>query len=200
MSFSFGELIKYGLRVLTRNGPGRLMSFEDQSGIVKLDKAWAGSRDLHFCSKDQSEMVLESDFTLVRVINLSTFAPIFITSAQNYPSWEECLNAMNDMYSSNETLLALNFKQRVFKANRNIISEDPYQILEVGLSVYRQHTVNKFYSSLEEAKKDWKDDIDAMSGTSGELLLCVLLDFDKMEIMARAIFATTQVVSKETFW
>lgn len=192
------EWVKYGLRVFTRNGPGKLISCEEMHGVVRLDKPWAGSRDFYF--EEQGEVVLESDFTLVRIINLTSFTPILVTSAQNYWSWGECLSAMEDLYSSNETLLALNFQKRVFESNRKLKGEDLYQILETGLSVYRQHTKDKFYFSLEEARKAWHEDIDVLSGTSSDILLCALLDFENNKILAKAFFATTQVVSKETFW
>lgn len=149
MSFKT-EWVAFGSRVLTRNGPGRLVSLGGMGGEVELDKSWAGSRFLFV--GEPGEASLESDFTLVRIINLTSFAPTLIMSAQNYPSWEECLKALEEPYASNETLLALNFKSKIFESNRRIESEDPYQILETALSIYRQSLEAKFYSFLEEAQ------------------------------------------------
>lgn len=55
-------------------------------------------------------------------------------------------------------------------------------------------------SSVGEAKEAWQKDIDLLSGTSGDILLCALLDFENRKILAKAVFAVTQVVSKEIFW
>lgn len=195
MSFK-KEWAKYGARVLTRNGPGKFHSFTGAGAQVELDSPWAGDKLL---LGEVDEMVVESDFTLVRIINLGTFTPGLITNAQNYPSWDECKNALEEPVASNETLIALNFEKRQFKSNRKIESDDPYHILEIPLNVYRVLKV-KLYSSLEEAQKAWQDDIDALSGTSDDILLCALLDFENKQILAKAVLAATQVVSKEIFW
>lgn len=192
------EWVGYGSRVLTRNGPGRLVSFEETHGLIRLDKAWAGSKDFYY--EDLGEITLESEYTLVRIINSGSLKPILLVNAQNYPSWEECPRALEKPYASNETLLALNFESKIFESNRKLESEIPFQILETGLSEYRHPTEVKFYSSFEKAKKAWKKDVDVLSGTSGDILLCTLLDFENKKILAKAIFATTQTISKETYW
>lgn len=197
MSFKI-EWVKKGSRVITQNGPGSLESFGGLGGEVRLDKEWAGSKLLYF--SDTGEMSLESDFTLIRVINLGKFKPILLASAQNYPSREECMSVLEEPCASNETLLALDFQQRTFESSRKIESELPYQVLETGLSVYRRIEDVSFYSSLDEAREAWQEDVDPLAGTSGDVLLYALLDFEGRKILAKAVLTTAQVVSKETFW
>lgn len=187
---------KYGARVLTRNGPGKLFSFIGNGVEVKLDKPWAGKKSRFFDETD--EIVIESNFTLVRIINLGSSTPRLITTGQNYPTWDECRNTLGGPFASNETLIALNFEKRIFESNRRLENTDLYQVLETTLNAY-QATEAKLYSSLEKARKAWQDDIDALSGTSGDILLCALLDFENKRILAKAVFAATQVVSKEIF-
>ena len=192
------EWTEYGSRVLTRKGPGKLISCEESRGLVRLDKSWAGSKDFYY--EERGEITLESNFTLVRIINLTSFASTLVMNAQNYSSWEECLRALEEPYASNETLLALNFERKIFESNRKIESEDPYQILETGLSVFRQSLEIRFYSSLEEVQAAWQEDIDSLSGTTGDILLYTMLDFENKKILAKAVFTTAQTVSKETYW
>ncbi len=192
------EWVEYGSRVLTRNGPGKIISCEETHGLVRLDKTWAESKDFYY--EDRGEITLESEYTLVRIINLGSLKPILLVNAQNYPSWEECRKALEKPYASNETLLALNFESKIFESNRKVESEIPFQILETGLSVYRKPMEVKFYSSLEKAKKAWQKDVDVLSGTTGDILLYTMLDFENKKILAKAVFTTTQTVSKETYW
>lgn len=186
--------VKRGSRVLTRNGPGELVSYGGMGAEVELDKPWAGSKFAFFGEAD--EIVVESNFTLVRIINLGSFTSRLIADAQNYFSWDECRNALEGPFASNETLVALNFEKRIFESNRRIESANPYQVLETGLSIYRP-TEAKLYSSLKKAGEAWKKNIDVLAGTSGNILLCVLLDLENKRILAKAVFAATQVVSKE---
>lgn len=193
MSFK-KEWVKRRTRVLTRNGPGKLISYGRIGAKVELDKPWAGSKFAFFGETD--EIVIESNFTLVRIINLGSFTPRLIVGAQNYSFWDECLNALEGHYASNETLIALNFEKRIFESNRRLESPNPYQILETGLGIC-QSTEAKLYSSLGETKTAWQENIDTLSGTSGNIWLCTLLNLENKRILAKAVFATTQVVSKE---
>ncbi|MBU4000359.1 hypothetical protein KKG29_04285 [Patescibacteria group bacterium] len=197
MSFNTKKL-KRGSRVLTRNGPGELVSCGGMGvGVgVELDRPWAGSKFVFF--GEAEEIVVESNFTLVRIINLGSLAPRLIAGAQNYLSWDECRNALEEPFALNETLVALNFEKRILESNRRLGNADLYQILETGLSIY-QPAEAKLYSSLKKAEEAWKKNIDALSGTSGDILLCALLDLENKRILAKAVFAATQVVSKEIF-
>lgn len=189
--------MKRGTRVFTRNGPGAIVSCGGSVIGVELDHLWAGEKIVYFESSD--EMVVESDFTLVRVINLGSFTPRLIVSAENYLSWEECICAMRGLVSSNETLLALNFKERRFESNRSLMNSEAYQILKTGLSVYEPVAAN-FYGSLKEVRDAWAKEVDVLVGTTSNMFLCVMLDFENQQILAKALFATTQVISREIYW
>lgn len=182
------EWVKPGLRVLTRSGPGEIISYGEICQVV-LDNAVG---KIAFFEKDG--IVIESDFTVVRVINLGTFTERLITSAQNYPSWEECLRALEEPFAQNETLLALNFQERKFESNRPLGNLTAYQILEIYLDKY-QSMETKFYDSIQEAMEAWLK-ITELSGASS-ILLCTLIDLEASQILARAIFSTFGVCTKE---
>ena len=189
----FFERIKIGQKVLTRNGPGEIISFDKNRIQVELDKAIPGKKIFFF---KEGEITIDSDFTLVRVINLGTYSHRLIANAQNYPSWEECLEALKQPFPQNETLIALNFKERKFESNR-LLRGATYNLIEVYLDMYWPMDA-KFYEFESEAKEAWKK-IDDLDGTIDHILLCTLINLETFQILTRAIFSTMEVIKKEVY-
>lgn len=196
MSFK-KEWLKWNFfrRVITTNGPGTLIYFGPERKArhkwkVKLDEAVAGRRTLCI---DEGELSIESDFSLVRVINTNG---ILLSNAQNYLSWDECLEALTQPFSQDESLIALNFIDKKLELNRPL-KAPPYQIIETYIDMYWKMNA-KFYETLEEAMEAWKK-IDMIGGTSGHILLCTLVSLDANRILARALFTTAKVIKKEVY-
>lgn len=183
-----------GLRVLTRNGPGRLSKC--YGGVmceVELDEPVAGRKIIAI---EYGEIVLESNFTLIRAINCGG---LLITNAQNYPSWEETLEALFQPFSQDETLIALNFQERILKVNR--LLPPCFHLLEVYFDMYwpSREQESEVYSESHEARRAWQR-IDGLSGTSDHILLCILIDLETSRILARAIFSALKTITKEVWW
>ncbi len=192
MSFK-KEWLKPRLRVLTRDGPGELISYKEICE-VKVDEPVAGENTRFY---EEGEIVIESDFALVRAINCEG---MLIANAQNYPSWEEALGGLSQPFSQDETLIALNFQERVLRTNRPL-RRWPYHLIEVYLDMYwpKRELESKVYDNLEEARVAWQE-IDALSGTTDHILLCTLINLETSRILARAIFSTLKVITKEVWW
>jgi len=192
MSFK-KEWLRPELRVLTRNGPGVLFSFEEICR-VELDEAVAGQKVHIF---EPGEIVIQSDFTLVRAINCEG---TLISNAHNYPSWEETLEALSQPFSQDETLIGLNFRERILRTNRPLPAW-PYHLIEVYLDMYwsKRELESKVYGYLEEGKRAWQR-IDEFCGTTDHILLCTLVNLETSRILARAIFSTLKVITKEIWW
>ncbi|PIR73048.1 MAG: hypothetical protein COV26_00635 [Candidatus Nealsonbacteria bacterium CG10_big_fil_rev_8_21_14_0_10_36_23] len=198
MSFK-KEWLKPRLRVITRDGPGELISYR-KICEVKLDEPFAG-KNIHLY--EEGEIVIESDFTLVRIISgvfpTGPDLPDLVIGAQNYPSWEECLKAFEEPLSQNEELLALNFKEQKFKRNppclRNV---ELYYLIETYLGLYWLIKA-KFYDSQEKAKEAWQR-IDELSKRTDDIFLCTLIDEVNSRILTRAVFSTLKVITKEVWW
>lgn len=192
MSFK-KEWIRPGLRVITPEGTGELISYGEICE-VKLYKPFALEEISSF---GLGEIVIESDFTLVRAINCEG---TLISNAQNYPTWEETLGALSQPFSQDETLIALNFKEKTFRANRFLLLW-PYHLIEVYFDMYwtKREAESEVYEDLEYARAAWQR-IDALEGTTGHILLCCLVHFETSRILGRAIFSALNVITKETWW
>lgn len=197
------EWVKPGLRVLTPNGPGALLSPETASGFygqhyeVELDEPVSGEKTV-ICHCQEGEVVVESDFSMLRVINLGFLDYHLISGVQNYPTWEECLEALKQPFSQDENLLALNFREKKFQTNRFLPAIERYNLIQCYFDAHHRMEA-KFYDSKEEAKEAWKE-IDKLSGTTGYIMLCCLIDHKTLEILSRAIFSRFKVIIKETWW
>jgi hypothetical protein len=187
------EWLRPRLRVLTRNGPGELLQY-GKICKVELDQPVAGKRIDYY---EPGEIVIESDFTLVRAIN---FAGILLVNAQNYPSWEETLEGLSQPFSQDETLIALNFQERVLRTNRSLPAW-PCHLIEAYFDIYwpKRELESEVYNDLEEGKRAWQR-IDNLSGTVDHILLCTLVNLSTSRVLARAIFSTLKVIIKQTWW
>jgi len=190
------EWLKQGLRVLTKDGKGKLFTWEStRTCEVELDEPIAGARKVHY---ETGEVVLESDFTLIRVINTGFSTERLLVNAQNYPSWKEILEGLAQPFSQDETLVALDFQKKKFQSNRPFgMPDNPYHLIEVYFDMYSPMKV-KVYTTEREAREAWEE-IEKLSGTSGHLLLCVLINLETSQILAKALFATLKVVTKEVY-
>ena len=162
--------------------------------MVKLDEPVAGFETVYL---EPGEIVIESDFTLVRAINCEG---TLVTNAQNYPSWEEALEGLFQPFSQDETLIALNFQERILRTNRSLPAW-PYYLIEVYLDMYwsKRELEGKVYEDFDEAKAAWQK-VDALSGTTDHILLCTLINLETSRILTRAIFSTLKVITKEAWW
>ncbi len=96
---------KPGTRVITPVGCGAIGGRLRGSQIeIRLDESWGG-QDVAF--HGPGEIVLETDFTLLRILNVDGAG--IITSAINYPTWEEVsARALYSPYTEDETLIVGN--------------------------------------------------------------------------------------------
>ena len=193
--YEFPRVLTQTQRVITADGLGRVIGFEDPPLVldVELDRPVSGNK---CCRYGADEIALESNFSLVRVIN--TGGQLF-SNAQNFPSPEECLAMAEQPYAQNETLLALNFGTRALESsNLAPIKISDYHLIEVYLDMYWPMKLQA-YQDIEQAKKEWIK-IDTLDGTTGHIFMCVLLDFCTGKILARALFTTMNVVRKDVWW
>ena len=190
------EWLKPRLRVLTPNGPG-IIKYSRVNGVcrVKLDDPVAGEEISVF---QRGEVVVESDFTLVRLVNLGFLDYYLISSAQNYPTWEECLEALKQPFSQDEILIALNFEKKEFRTNRLLPQTEKYNFIQCYFDVHK-HMEAKFYDFIEEAKKAWEE-VDRLDGITNYILLCCIIDLETSQILSRALFSRMKVIAKETYW
>lgn len=188
------EWLKPGLRVWTRFGPGEIVVFGKYCAKVRLDEPWAGGEEAEL---EYGEIVLESDFTVVRVINCDG---LLIANAQNYPSWEEAQIALEQPFSQDETLIALNFKEKILRINRDLPSW-PYHLIEVYFDMYTKNkeAESKVYDDFEEAKTAWQK-VEQLCGTSNHIFLCALVDLKNFKILGQAVFSTLKVIRRDTFF
>jgi hypothetical protein len=179
------------LRVWTQFGPGKVVVFGKYCSKVKLDELWAGGEKVDL---GNGEIVLENNFTVVRAINCDG---LLIANVQNYPSWEEALTVLEQPFSQNETLIALNFQEKIFKTNRDFPSR-PYLLVEVYFDMYTKsiEEESKVYYNFEEAKDVWQK-VEQLCGTSGHIFLCALVDLEKSKILGRAAFCLLKIINKD---
>lgn len=198
MSFKV-EWLKATKRVITSNGLGEIIACRNipPAYTVEIDEPVAGDKTV-FCEK--GEVVVDSDFSLFKAINVQGR---ILGNAQNFPSWEECLNGLNQPFSQDETLIALNFQTKALRLNRPLHTVVyPYHLVGAYMDMYwpvDSETGGGLYKRLEGAKEAWEK-IDRLDGTSGHILLYALFDFNKSQILARALFTTLKVIKKETWW
>ncbi len=189
---------KPGTRVITPVGYGAIGSRLRGSQIeIKLDQPWGG-QDIAF--HGPGEIVLDTDFTLLRILNVDGAG--IITSAVNLPTWEEvCGLALHSFFAEDETLIGLNFATHEAVSGRIWTHLGDYHQLEVGLD---RHTkiIPWVSETRQQAIEVWERQIGRLSGTSGALLLEVLLahEGDESRILARKVLATTMVLKDEHYF
>ena len=185
------------LRVLTPRGVGQIVSL-NYMGVfeVKMEKPKSGKRVYRF---KNGEITACTNFTLVEIVNMGFSREKLLTMAQNYSSWEECLEVLDQPYSQDTTRIALNFQNKEFTANPVIPSTYRYHLIESCFDRHYLIKENIFFDSLQEAKEGWKE-IEKLAGTTGHVLFCALLDIEESRILSRAIFTTLRVIVKETYW
>ncbi|MCK4454189.1 hypothetical protein KAU51_02485 [Candidatus Parcubacteria bacterium] len=197
------EWVKEGLEdeeelsVLTPRGKGKIVSL-NSAGVfrVEIEKPKLGKRVYRF---ENGEVTPHTDFTLVRIVNLGFLREKLLTVAQNYLSWEECLEELDQPYSQDTTLIAFDFQDKEVATNRAIPQRYRYHLIESCFDRHYLIKENIFFDSLQEAKKGWKK-IEKLAGTTGHILFCTLLDVRESKILSRAVFTTLQVITKETWW
>ncbi len=185
------------LRVLTTRGVGQII-FLNYAGVfeIRMEKPKLAERVYRF---ENGEITPHTDFTLVRIVNLGFSREQLLTVAQNYPSWEYCLEGLDQPYSQDTTLIAFDFKDKEVVTNRAIRGRSRYHLIESCFDRHYLIKENIFFDSLQEAKEGWKR-IEKLAGTTGHILFCALLDVRENKILSRAIFTTLRVITKETYW
>ncbi len=163
---------------------------------IRLDKPWD---DNNITFSSPGEIVLDTDFTLVRIANVDAVGIIF--SAINYPSWKEVIDlAMMAPYCEDETLIGLNFATHEGVCARVWNHLGNYHHLECGFDRY-----NKNFPLVSETRDQallaWQENVGPLSGTSGALLLEVLLAFedDAIRVLAQKILGTAMVLKDELY-
>jgi hypothetical protein len=202
------EWLNLTRKVITPFGKGEIISIEDMGPFGKKCKVrieTTGRIEI----LPIEEVVIDSDYTVVRVINLSPgIVPgmVLFSNAKNYPTWEEARESLK-LYSTNETLIALNFKERRFESNRILrgiidplfLVKANYHLIQAYFNNYWQMEVN-FYTTESIAKYAWEERIENCDGTSEWIWLNALIDLKTRGILARAIFHAMGVIVRETYW
>lgn len=185
-----------GTRVITPNGYAKiLLSYPDGGKVeVKLEKKVAGLTHQLY---DFGQVVLDTDFTVVRILNIDYFG--FVTSAYNTPTWDEAKEALEAPYIEDETVFALNFETQEFVLNRTWKFIGAYRILEAYYDMHWRVKPIILFPTREVALQYWQEKIESLAGTSNHLLLCVLIDLEGAKILARALFSTLEALKKERF-
>lgn len=187
-----------GTRVITPIGYGAIGGRLCAGKIeVRLDQPWASEAEVF---QNPGEIVLDTDFTLLRILNVTGVG--IVTSAVNYPTWEEVADlALFWPFVQDETLIGLNFATREAVCARIWNHLGDYHQIEAG---YDRHTkiIPWVSESQEEAIQVWEAQMGPLSGTSGHLLLAILLVFedDETRILARKLLGTTMVLKDERYF
>ena len=186
------------LKVLTPRGKGEIISLSS-SGVfeIRMEKPKSAERIYRF---ENGEITMCTDFTLVRMVNLGFPSEELLTVAQNYPSWEECLEALDQPYPQDTTLIAFNFQNKEIAINHIRSRYIPrYYLIESCFDSHYLIKENIFFDSLQEAKEGWKK-IERLADTTGHILFCALFDITESKILSRAIFTALQEITNETYW
>jgi len=183
------------LRVLTPRGVGQIVSL-NSAGVFGVEMEKSGKRIYRF---ENGEITVYTDFTLVEIVNLGFSREKLLTVAQNYPSWRECLEGLDQPYPQDTTRIAFNFQYKEVASNRAIPHRPRYHLIESCFDHHYPIKENIFFDSLQEAKEGWKE-IEKLAGTTGHVLFCTLLDIKESRILSRAIFTALRVIVKETYW
>jgi hypothetical protein len=201
------EWLNLTRKVITPLGKGEIISIEDMGSFGKICKVRIESTG-RIEILPIEEVVIDSDYTVVRVINLSPgIVPemILFSNAKNYLTWEEARESLK-LYSTNEILIALNFKERRFESNRILRKIGPlflaganYYLIQAYFNNYWPMEAN-FYPTESEAKRDWREKVEKCGGVSEWIWLNTLIKLGTGEILARAIFHTMGVTVRETYW
>jgi hypothetical protein len=188
---------KPGTRVLTAIGAGAIGGRLRGGSIeVRLDKPWAGENESFH---SPGEIVLDTDFTLLRIVNVDGVD--IITSAVNYPDWDDVVGAQLAPYSEDETLIGLNFASRKAVCARIWNRLGNYHLIEAGMDRHT-HRVPAITERRDQAVMVWERVITPLAGTSGHLLIIVLLAFedDQTRILARKVLGATMVLKDEHYY
>lgn len=191
--------LKRGLRVLTSHGPG-VLDFgilRGSSRVVNLDKSFAGA-SVYYPSRKE-EVVVESDFTLLKIMRSGVLGDnALMSNAQNYPSWKECVEALEGPSSPNETLIALNFQKKELLSNFPLVPKNTL-LIRTCFNMFDNREW-EVYVTPEEGKRAWESISGKLDGTGGPVTLWTLIDVEASRILARAILSTHKVILKETWW
>jgi len=201
--------IEWGLnqKVITPRGVGEVVSIEDW-GICEVKLKEGGRREFEI-----EEVVLDSDYTVVRIINLGLglnpgmngLEMKLLANAKNHPNWGEAKKAL-ELYATNETLIALNFEERRFESNRilkgGIAPSLPegdanYHLIQAYFNNYWPMK-EIFFEAEEETRKAWEE-IEKYGATSEWIWLNALLDLEKNRILGQAIFCPVGVIRRKTW-
>ncbi|MGB2762227.1 MAG: hypothetical protein WBC21_01650 [Minisyncoccales bacterium] len=186
------------LKVLTPKGKGEIISLNSAGSLkIRMEKPKLGELVYRF---ENGEITVCTDFTLVEIVNLGFSREQLLTVAQNYLSWRECLEGLNQPYSQDTTRIAFNFKYKEVTTNRRIPQIHRYHLIEALFdNHYMVRKSNVYFDTSLEAKEGWAK-IERLAGTTSHILFCALLDIRESKILSRAILTTFQVITKETYW
>lgn len=191
---------KRGTRVLTPVGAGAIVNPRPRGGSIeiRLDKPWVGTNQTF---QSPGEIVLDTGFSLLRILNVDGVG--FVTSATNYPTWEEVrdLAMMGWPFTEDETVFGLNFVAREAECARDWNRLGDFHIIEAGVDRHTL-TVPKVAETRDKAIEMWERSIRPLGGTSGHLLMVVMLAFedDETRILARKVLGTTMVLKDERYY
>jgi hypothetical protein len=187
--------------VLTPCGLAVLRFCENGFVEVELDNPIGGES---FKSFEVGEVVPYCQYFLIRIINMGMGDFNFIINAQGFLSWDSCLVGLNMPFTQNETVIAVDLKGRVFRANRPL-NISGYQIIMATIDRYSLGSIESFDSSSEMIKA-WRRGPGKIDGISGGVSLMIALDWDKpltqrdYELKAFGLFSTMEVISRKVYW